>query len=164
MSLVKRIFLVLVVLLACVGCDQSTKSLAEVQLPHARPLSLLADTVRLQTVHNTGAFLSLGDTAPKAWRIVALRFGVAAFLLALLGYTLFVSAGAPSTVFALALVFAGGVGNLIDRFTNDGYVVDFLNLGIGSLRTGIFNVADISITLGVLVLFVQGWRGSRSDA
>jgi signal peptidase II len=164
MSLAKRIFLVLVVLIACVGCDQSTKLFAEARLPHTQPLSLLSDTVRLQTIHNPGAFLGLGDTAPKGWRIVTLRIGVAAFLLGLLAYTLFAPAGGASTVVALALVLSGGVGNLIDRFANDGYVVDFMNLGIGSLRTGIFNVADISITLGVLVLLVQGWRGRRSAA
>jgi len=165
MSLAKRIFLILIVLVACVGCDQTTKSFAEARLPSKQPLSLLADTVRLQTVHNPGAYLGLGDTAPKAWRFVALRVGVAAFLLGLLIYTVFAASAAASTVFALALVLAGGVGNLIDRFTNDGYVVDFMNLGIGSLRTGIFNVADIAITLGVLVLLLQSWRGKRrSDA
>jgi signal peptidase II len=164
MSLAKRFFLVLVVLVACVGCDQSTKGFAEANLPHTRPMSLLADTVRLQTIHNPGAFLGLGDTAPKAWRVAALRIGVAVFLTGLLVYTLFASTTAPSTVLALALVLAGGVGNLIDRFTNDGHVVDFMNIGIGPLRTGIFNVADIAITVGVLVLIIQSRLHGRRDA
>jgi len=164
MSFTKRIFIVLFVLLACVGCDQSTKALAEARLPRTQPLSLLADSVRLQTVHNPGAFLGLGTTASKAWRLVALRFGVAAFLLGLLAYTLFASVAARSTILALALVFAGGLSNLIDRFINDGGVVDFLNIGIGTVRTGIFNVADVAITVGVLVLLAQGWRGRHRSA
>jgi signal peptidase II len=164
MPLVKRIFLVLVVLVACVGCDQSTKAIAEAKLPHAQPLSLLADTVRLQTIRNPGAFLGLGNTAPKPWRVAALHVGVAAFLIGLLGYTLFASTTTTSTVLALALVLAGGIGNLIDRFTNDGYVMDFMNIGIGPVRTGIFNVADIAITVGVLVLFAQSWFLRRRDA
>ena len=56
------------------------------------------------------------------------------------------------------IFLAGGASNLIDRFTHGGYVVDFINLGIGSLRTGIFNVADIAITLGVLILLAHNRR------
>lgn len=53
----------------------------------------------------------------------------------------------------------GGFGNLIDRIFNEGRVIDFVNIGIGSLRTGLFNVADISITLGevwFLFVYVRG--------
>ena len=45
-----------------------------------------------------------------------------------------------------------GSGNLIDRILHDGTVVDFLNFGIGSLRTGIFNVADVAIMGGAALL------------
>jgi signal peptidase II len=52
-------------------------------------------------------------------------------------------------------MFSGGMGNFIDRTTNNGAVVDFLNVGVGSLRTGIFNIADVAIMLGV-ALFLYG--------
>jgi signal peptidase II len=161
-SIVKRLLLILVVLVACVGCDQSTKMFAEAKLPRS-PLSLLSDTVRLQVTHNEGSFLSLGASAPEAWRLATLRVGVSAMLLGLLAYALLVRAGAPF-IFALALVLAGGSSNLIDRFVNNGYVVDFINLGAGSVRTGIFNVADVAITAGVVLLLVQSWRKQQSDA
>lgn len=163
MSIVKRLLLVLFVLVSCVACDQSTKMYAETALPKTQALSLLSDTVRLQVAHNEGAFLSLGASAPKSWRLAALRFGVSAMLLALLAYTLFSRAGQGLFIFALALIFAGGSSNLIDRFANEGYVVDFINLGAGSLRTGIFNVADIAITIGVILLFIQAWHGRRGE-
>ena len=54
---------------------------------------------------------------------------------------------------ALSLMLGGGVGNLIDRISNEGRVMDFMNLSIGSLRTGIFNVADIAILVGGIWLF-----------
>jgi len=164
MSIVKRLLLVLFVLVACVGCDQSTKMYAEAKLPRVQPLSLLSDTVRLQVTHNEGSFLSLGASAPKAWRLATLRVGVSAMLLALLAYTLFVTAGRAPFIFALALVLAGGASNLIDRFVNDGYVVDFINLGAGPIRTGIFNIADVAITVGALLLLIQSWRRRQSDA
>ena len=164
MSIVKRLLLILLVLVACVGCDQSTKMYAEAKLPRAQPLSLLSDTVRFQVTHNEGSFLSLGASAPKAWRLATLRVGVSAMLQALLAYALFFGAGRAPFIFALALVHAGGASNLIDRFVNDGYVVDFINLGAGPIRTGIFNIADVAITAGALLLLIQSWRRRQSDA
>ena len=85
-------------------------------------------------------------------------------LLALLAYTLLAKSSQGLFVFALALILSGGSSNLIDRFVNEGYVVDFINLGAGSLRTGIFNVADIAIVVGASLLCVQSWRGRHSKA
>jgi signal peptidase II len=55
-------------------------------------------------------------------------------------------------VLAVSLVFAGGVGNLIDRIIHNGFVVDFINIGIGPIRTGIFNVADVAVMGGSILL------------
>lgn len=55
-------------------------------------------------------------------------------------------------------LLAGGLGNLIDRLAHDGLVIDFINLGVGPLRTGIFNVADVAITGGGLALLALSWR------
>jgi signal peptidase II len=60
---------------------------------------------------------------------------------------------------AAALVCGGGLGNLIDRFSQHGYVTDFLNLGIGSVRTGIFNVADFALLFGLGMLVFSGAGG-----
>ena len=65
------------------------------------------------------------------------------------------------------LVMGGGFGNLIDRIYNQGRVVDFMNLGIGSLRTGVFNVADLAVTFGaiaVVCLSFQRDAGEQKDA
>jgi signal peptidase II len=59
----------------------------------------------------------------------------------------------------LLLFLAGGVSNLVDRVAM-GRVIDFLNLGIGPLRTGIFNVADMAILAGVVILIVEGARNT----
>ena len=55
-------------------------------------------------------------------------------------------------MFLLSLIFAGGVGNIIDRGLFDRHVPDFMDIGIHQLRTGIFNVADVCITVGALGL------------
>jgi signal peptidase II len=164
MSLVKRLLIILFVFATCVGCDHSTKVFAESRLSGDQSISLLSNTIRLQIAHNEGSFLSLGATASPVWRAASLRIGVAAMLLGLFAYALAAKSIGVVRVSALALVFAGGASNLIDRFVNDGYVVDFLNLGIGQIRTGIFNIADVAITLGFLILLAQSWRGQRRDA
>ena len=74
---------------------------------------------------------------------------------------LFVQPMSLDTVVARSLVLSGGLGNLVDRIINDGRVIDFMNIGIGSLRAGIFNVADVYITVGVVVLVFQSLQRPR---
>ena len=62
------------------------------------------------------------------------------------------------------LVAGGGLGNLWDRLARDGAVVDFLNLGIGPVRTGIFNVADLVLVAGLVVLAIAGRRAGPPKA
>jgi signal peptidase II len=152
MTLGRRLLVIFAVLVCCVGCDQATKAIAKAHIPAQPPWSYLGDTVRLQLAHNTGAFLSLGASLPDKWRQGLLSAGVACVLLALLAYALIAKSMRPRVLLGLALVIAGGFSNLIDRLVYGGYVVDFMNLGIGWLRTGIFNVADIAITTGVMLL------------
>ncbi|MCB0052448.1 MAG: signal peptidase II, partial [Caldilinea sp.] len=68
------------------------------------------------------------------------------------------------TLIAIALLLGGGIGNLIDRLVNEGRVIDFMNVGIGSLRTGVFNVADMAIMAGVGLIMLSALRGDRTAA
>jgi signal peptidase II len=155
-SIAKRLVLIFFVLVTCVGCDQVTKSLAQSYLPHTEAWSYLGDTIRLQIAHNNGAFLSLGASLPEFWRHAFFDFSVSALLLGLLAYVLLAKNISTYFMVACALFLAGGISNLTDRLLYNGYVVDFINLGVGSLRTGIFNVADIFISTAVVVLLVKG--------
>ncbi|MFL6617599.1 MAG: signal peptidase II [Povalibacter sp.] len=148
----RRLLLITMILVSCVGCDQTTKSVATTYLSETQAVSLLGGSVRLQIAKNYGAFLSVGASMPQAARTTLLSVGVAAVLIALFAYCV---ASTPANSFvtpALAIVIGGGVSNLIDRLHYGGYVLDFLNLGIGSFRTGIFNIADVFITSGILLL------------
>jgi signal peptidase II len=137
MHIAKRLALILVVLVGCVGCDQTTKSIAQFYLPSTEAWSFLGDTVRLQLTYNPGAFLSLGASLPAFWRHAVFSVGGGVLLLGMLGYALFTKRLTPVGVVAIASCFAGGVSNLTDRWAYGGYVVDFIHLGIGPvLRTG----------------------------
>ena len=64
---------------------------------------------------------------------------------------------------ALSCIFSGGASNLYDRALNNGAVVDFLNIGIGPLRTGIFNIADMAILFGAGLFLIASWTGTDTE-
>jgi len=161
MNIAKRLLLILSVLVCCAGCDRVSKTYAEARLSRTQTLSFLAGSVRLQLSHNEGAFLSLGASLPKLWREAIFRGGVACTLAGLLAYAVFFVPSRPWPVCAASLIFAGGASNLADRFVYDGYVVDFINVGVGCVRTGIFNLADVAITAGVVMLLLGARRAGR---
>jgi signal peptidase II len=134
-----------------VGCDQATKSVAKAYLSETHSIVLFGDTIRLQVAKNYGAFLSLGASLGEASRGMLISVVVGVVLAALLAYLLISKPQNPFVGVSVALIVGGGVSNLIDRVRYGGYVVDFLNVGIGPLRTGIFNVADMAIMAGVVL-------------
>jgi signal peptidase II len=159
MRLMLRVVVLLLTLTACVGCDQLSKSAARSYLPRDTVVSLMGDTVRLQYAENPGAFLSLGAALPKSARRAVFTFGIAALVLSIFAVAIFVPGLGTSQRIALACICAGGLGNLIDRVLQDGYVTDFLNVGVGPVRTGIFNVADFILILGMAaLLFIRPRR------
>ncbi len=158
MRVSKRLLLIFTLLISCVGCDQTSKAVAKTYLSETEAISLLGGSVQLQVAKNYGAFLSIGDSLPAPWRSGLFLGGVSLVLLCLVVYSLLSKAATPCSVSAIALAVGGGFSNLIDRLQYGGYVVDFVNLGIGPLRTGVFNLADVAIMTGVLTLVLSGWN------
>ena len=144
-----------------VGCDRVTKHVATAELAGRPVRSLLADTVRLAYVQNTGGFLSLGADLPEAARDALFIGATGLLLLALVAYGIRLR-WRGWAAFGLALFVAGGVSNWVDRVLH-GSVIDFINVGVGPLRTGVFNVADVAIMAGVgIVLMSEFTRTSPS--
>lgn len=152
----KRWPIILALLFITTACDQGTKYLAQEHLIGKGRISMAGDVFRLQYSENTGAFLSMGANLPDPVRKALFTGMVAVILAGFLVYLLRSKALNRQSVIAGGLMVGGGVGNLIDRVFNDGAVVDFLNLGIGSLRTGIFNIADMAIMAGLFLFIFAG--------
>ena len=148
--------------LILIALDQITKVIATRYLVLGDVHSCLGDTARLQLAHNTGAFLSLGASLPESVRQPLFSIGVGTLLLGILWYALRGKGIDRGGVIALALIFAGGASNLYDRVVYGGYVIDFLNLGVGWLRTGIFNIADMAIMAGAGIALVDAMRARRT--
>jgi signal peptidase II len=141
---------------ATVGCDRVTKHVATLTLEGQPVRSYLGDTIRLGYAENTGGFLSLGAELPDSVRTAVFTIATGLVLLALVVVAIR-GRWSGLKLAALVLFVAGGASNWIDRALR-GSVVDFLNVGIGSLRTGIFNVADMAIMLGVALLLLAELR------
>lgn len=156
MNTFRRGVLLCLLLLATAGCDRVTKHLAVTALSDGSSHSFLADTVRLDYHENTGGFLSAGATWSSATRTAVFQVANGAFLIGIMVMSMRYRWSRLAKV-GLVMFVAGGLSNLIDRVAM-GSVIDFLNLGIGPLRTGIFNVADVAIMAGVTLLVLDNWR------
>lgn len=153
-----RLLLLLAIVVPCIACDQATKALAVTHLKGAPALTLDTSPLlaRLVYAENPGAFLGLGRALPDGVRVALLAVGVA-LMLAVMVAVLARTQLARASTLGLALLIAGGAGNLVDRVARPGgRVVDFAQLGmqLGPLdvRTGVFNVADVAIVAGALLL------------
>lgn len=153
-----RLALILVIV-ATIGCDRATKHVATETLSGTPTRSYLSDTVRLGYTENMGGFLSVGQNLPLGARTAVFTIGTGLVLLALAIVAFRVRLSRWHGV-GLALFIAGGTSNWIDRAMN-GSVVDFLNIGVGWLRTGVFNVADVAIMLGAGIFALAELRRDR---
>jgi signal peptidase II len=152
----------LVLIVATVGCDRITKHFAEGTLAELPRQSFLADTIRLEYVENRGAFLGLGSEWPDAVRAALFTIGNGLMLTLLVLCAVRLRWSGPLLVGACLFV-AGGISNLADRVMR-GSVIDFMNVGVGPLRTGIFNVADLAIMAGAIVVAFSVMSPARPRA
>ena len=145
--------MILFLMLACtVGCDQTSKHLARVNLTGRSSMLLPGRFGELQLAENSGSFLSLGDTLSVPLRFSIFTGAVGVGLLGLFVYLVRNRRFEFFTFIGLTLVWAGGVSNLIDRITRGGAVTDFIVLRAGHIHTGVFNAADVIILLGFAIL------------
>ena len=157
-----RIFLIAGILAATVACDQTTKHMARSSLRNTGVVNVLGDFFILTYAENPGAFLSLGSKWNPLLRSVV--FGVFP-LIVVAGVALYTIRTKRMSLLltgVLSLMLGGGIGNLIDRLTRGGYVTDFMNMGIGRVRTGIFNFADVFLMAGMFVFLLAGTRKQKS--
>jgi signal peptidase II len=156
----KKIIVLLLLSLVCVGCDQGTKYTARYYLEGRQTLSYMGDFFRLSYTENSGGFLNLGATLPGNIRQIIFIMVVAIVLTGFMVFVIRQKKLDGLALFSSAMIIGGGLGNLIDRIINQGLVIDFMNLGIGPIRTGIFNVADVAIMFGTFMFAIVFIRKS----
>lgn len=136
--------------------DQLTKywAVRALQPPHI-PHEILGDILRFTLAYNRGAAFSMSVGEHSRW-----IFGGFALIALVILWRLFRGSrpGETMRVLALALAFGGAAGNLIDRFLPRASVVDFIDIGLGTIRFWTFNVADTAVTFGAVMLAFVLWK------
>ncbi|HEY0996670.1 MAG TPA: signal peptidase II [Gemmatimonadaceae bacterium] len=148
------------VIAAVVLADVVTKALAVRYLvPQRVPHDVIGEWLRLTLVYNPGAAFGLHVGEHSRWVFMVLTVIALAILGSLYRAT---REGEGARVLALALVTAGAIGNLIDRVRSDLGVVDFLDVGVGATRWPTFNVADMAVSGGAMLLAWVLWREDQA--
>jgi signal peptidase II len=151
----ERLVLTLLVVILCVGCDQATKALASRKLSSNRPIVLIEHVLHLEYTENTGAMMSVGSELPDNVRFWLFSVFAGCALCAILVFTILDKSLRFIDILSLSFILGGGLGNLVDRIFKGGVVIDFMILSLGTLRTAIFNVADLSIVTGLFLLVLS---------
>lgn len=156
-----RILLVIGIMVINIGCDQYTKQVAKESLSFGERHDYLFDTFSLTYAENDGAFLSLGTNFPKVLQHWLLKVFPVVLLVGLFLYTLFSKQLDRWSVIAFSFILGGGISNIYDRLLYE-YVVDFMVMGVGQLRTGIFNFADVAIMTGLFMMLPVMIKSGKS--
>ena len=142
------------VMAATVLLDRVTKVMAERMLG-AGSASVAGNVIQLRLVHNQGAAFGLELGSWQRWIFLVIALVAIAWLFSASRQAL------PTDrlrQFAVAFVAGGAAGNAIDRLLSARGVVDYIDVGAGSLRWPTFNVADIAVTCGAVALAISLWR------
>jgi signal peptidase II len=150
------------VLVVVVLSDLVTKWIAAPELfPRGVPREVFGDVVRLTLVYNRGAAFGLHVGPWSRWVFLALTIGALMILWQLYRQS---PARDIARILAISLVSGGAIGNLIDRLRGPQGVVDFLDIGIGDMRWPTFNVADMAVSTGAVLLAWVLWGEDRAKA
>ncbi len=148
-----RILFIFCIVLLNIGCDQASKKIVRTRIADNATISVIKDHLTLTRVENSGAFLSLGNELKGTLRSTLLN-GLPMLALVLgLAYILYKKSLSPLILLGICFIIGGGFGNLYDRLTY-GSVTDFMHIRLFGLQTGIFNMADVSIMTGSLLVAI----------
>ena len=135
--------------------DVATKLMVQRGFHVYERVEIVGDFIRLTYIHNPGAAFGiyLGEHSRTIFLVLSL-----VALTALLAMYWATPAWNRVRLAAIALVCGGAIGNLIDRVRSARGVVDFMDVGFGDLRWPVFNVADVAVTTGAILLALSLWQ------
>ncbi|MDQ2914127.1 MAG: signal peptidase II [Chloroflexota bacterium] len=146
-----RILVVAGVAVVVFVLDRVTKAWVSENIPLGTARPVIGDYVRIVHAQNTGAAFGL---LPERTTLLSVLSVVA--VLAIVYYYRQIASNSSLVSATLGMQLGGAFGNLLDRITQ-GYVVDFVDVGIGDIRFWAFNVADSSIVVGIILVTAALW-------
>src|SRR5947199_10650790 len=147
----RRLALVAGIAVLVFALDRITKLWVEQNIPLYESRQVVGDYVRIVHAQNTGAAFGL---LPERTTLLSVLSVVA--VLAIVYYYRQIASSSALVSATLGMQLGGAFGNLLDRVTQ-GYVVDFVDVGVGEIRFWAFNVADSSIVVGIILVTAALW-------
>lgn len=161
MKLSKRSVFILLVIILTIALDQISKVWVRAKVIAGSQSEIIGDYFTLHNVENKGAFLGMGSELSDSLRILLLLILPVLVLGFVLRYIFNDKALGNWSLFAFASIIGGGIANVFDRFVY-GSVTDFWHIDLGGVfRTGIFNVADLFVTTGMIILVFVSFKKKK---
>lgn len=162
MKLTKRSIYIFAVIIITIAIDQISKIIVRKYIDSHEVISIIGDYFSLHNVENTGAFLGMGSDLNPTLRLLLLLILPIAVLGFVLHYVLKDKSLDKWSLFAFASIIGGGIANVFDRIAFKS-VTDFFYIRLTDiLRTGIFNMADLSVTTGMIILLIVSFRKKKT--
>ena len=167
MKLSKRSIYIILVIILTIVVDQASKALvrthidARTNVSSGERISLIGDAFLMMNVENEGAFLGMGSDLGPVLKVILLLILPMVVLGFVLRYIFKDKSLDNLSLFAFASIIGGGLANVYDRILY-GSVTDFLFIDLGGVfRTGIFNMADLSVTTGMIILVLSSFKKKK---
>ncbi|APY11316.1 signal peptidase II [Seonamhaeicola sp. S2-3] len=152
MKLSRRSAFIIITIIASIAIDQISKVWIRANVTPGTSSEIIGKYFTLHNVENTGAFLGMGSDLNETLRIILLLILPVVVLGFVLRYVFKDKSLGNWSLFAFASIIGGGIANVYDRFVY-GSVTDFWHIDLGGVfRTGIFNVADVFVSTGMIIL------------
>lgn len=153
----KRNILITIIVLLGIAFDQISKVWVRNNFESYIETSIVGDIFTLIKVENTGAFLGMGSELPETLRVLLLIVVPVIVLVGITVYTYLEKSLDETSIIGFSLIIGGGIGNIFDRIVY-GSVTDFLYLNFEFFKTGIFNIADLSVTIGMILILISSFK------
>ena len=153
-----RYFLITILVLLSIAFDQISKIWVRNNFESYSEKSIIGDVFTLIKVENTGAFLGMGSELSEIPRILLLIILPVIVLISITLYTYIDKSLDKLSIIGFSLIIGGGIANIFDRIVF-GSVTDFLYINLGGIfKTGIFNIADLSVTTGMILILISSFK------
>ncbi len=154
----KRNLLITTIVFLSIMLDQISKIWVRNNFESYIENSIIGDVFKLIKVENTGAFLGMGSELSEIPRVLLLIVLPIIVLISITIYTYIDKSLDKISIIGFSLIIGGGIGNIFDRIVY-GSVTDFLYLDFGGVfKTGIFNIADLSVTTGMILILICSFK------
>jgi len=162
MKLSRRSLFIILTIALTIAVDQISKVLVRTYVEPSESSNIIGKYFTLHNVENVGAFLGMGSDLSPVMKLILLLI-LPIVVLAFVTFHIFKDKNLDNlSIFAFASIIGGGIANVFDRIAY-GSVTDFFHIDLGGVfRTGIFNMADLSVTTGMILLFVLSFTKKKS--